>query len=199
MEVQQTQVQTDRVLTLPNGLSALRILLVPLFVWLVLVPEADGWAVAVLALSGFTDWLDGTLARAWHQISRVGQVLDPVADRLFIVVTVLVLAVREIVPWWLVIVLLGRDLFVFGVQLVERSRSRPIIPVNLVGKAATLCLLYAFPLLLLTDTAGSFAQLLEPVAWAFALWGVGLYLWSAALYAAQARAVASGRTLTVRV
>ena len=199
MEAQQTGIQTDRVLTVPNALSALRLLLVPVFVWLVLVPEADGWAVAVLALSGVTDWLDGKLARAWHQVSRVGQILDPIADRLFVTVTVIVLAIREIVPWWVVVVLFARDGLVFALQVVERSRGLPIIPVNLVGKAATLCLLYALPLLLLTDTTSDFAQIVRPVAWAFTFWGIALYWWSAFLYFAQLRAVQAGRTLSVRV
>jgi cardiolipin synthase (CMP-forming) len=198
VEVQETEIQTDRVLTLPNVLSALRLLLVPVFVWLVLGPEADGWAVAVLALSGFTDWLDGKLARRWHQISRVGQVLDPIADRLFVTVTVIVLAIREIIPWWLVVVLFARDGLVLAVQLVERSRHLPIIPVNLVGKAATMCLLYALPLLLLTDTSSGFADLAKPVAWAFTMWGTGLYWWSAFLYLAQARAASAGRTVSLR-
>jgi len=199
MEVQQTGIQTDRVLTVPNALSALRLLLVPVFVWLVLVPEADGWAVAVLALSGVTDWLDGKLARAWHQVSRVGQILDPIADRLFVTVTVIVLAIREIVPWWVVVVLFARDGLVFALQVVERSRGLPIIPVNLVGKAATLCLLYALPLLLLTDTTSDFAQIVRPVAWAFTFWGIALYWWSAFLYFAQLRAVQAGRMLSLRV
>ena len=199
MEVQQTGIQTDRVLTVPNALSALRLLLVPVFVWLVLVPEADGWAVAVLALSGVTDWLDGKLARAWHQVSRVGQILDPIADRLFVTVTVIVLAIRDIVPWWVVVVLFARDGFVFALQVVERSRGLPIIPVNLVGKAATLCLLYALPLLLLTDTTSDFAQIVRPVAWAFTFWGIALYWWSAFLYFAQLRAVQAGRMLSLRV
>jgi len=199
MEAQQTGIQTDRVLTVPNALSALRLLLVPVFVWLVLVPEADGWAVAVLALSGVTDWLDGKLARAWHQVSRVGQILDPIADRLFVTVTVIVLAIREIVPWWVVVVLFARDGLVFALQVVERSRGLPIIPVNLVGKAATLCLLYALPLLLLTDTTSDFAQIVRPVAWAFTFWGIALYWWSAFLYFAQLRAVQAGRMLSLRV
>ena len=199
MEVQQTGIQTDRVLTVPNALSALRLLLVPVFVWLVLVPEADGWAVAVLALSGLTDWLDGKVARAWHQVSRVGQILDPIADRLFVTVTVIVLAMRDIVPWWVVVVLFARDGFVLGLQVVERSRGLPIIPVNLVGKAATLCLLYALPLLLLTDTTSDVAQMVRPVAWAFAFWGIALYWWSAFLYFAQLRALQAGRALSLRV
>ena len=75
---------SDRVLTIPNALSFLRLLGVPLFLWLILGPEEDGWALLVLAISGFTDWADGQIARRMNQTTRLGQMLDPVADRLYI-------------------------------------------------------------------------------------------------------------------
>jgi len=190
---------SDRVLTVPNALSLFRLALVPVFLWLVLVPEADGWAVAVLVVSGVTDWLDGLAARSLGQVSRLGQVLDPVADRLFVLVTVVALALREIVPWWVVAVLLGRDVFLAAVQLWVRSRGYPVIPVNLVGKAATTCLLYALPLLLLTDSTSALSDALRPLAWAFAWWGIGLYWWSAVLYVVQGSALVRGTTLRLRV
>ena len=93
---------TDRVWTLPNVLSFLRLAGAPLVLWLIIGPQADGLAVLVLALGGFTDWLDGYLARAWHQTSRIGQMLDPIADRLYILAVLLGLALRGIIPWWLV-------------------------------------------------------------------------------------------------
>src|SRR3954463_16025935 len=86
--------------TIPNALSLLRLLGVPLFLWLLLGPEADGWAVAVLALSGVTDWAAGKLARLLDQSSRLGALLDPAADRLYIVATLVALALRDIVPLW---------------------------------------------------------------------------------------------------
>jgi cardiolipin synthase len=190
---------SDRILTVPNVLSFARLLLVPVFLWLILVPEADELALVVLVVSGVTDWLDGRLARALGQTSRLGQLLDPVADRLFTLATVVALVIRDVVPWWLLVVLLARDLVMLLVQGWVRRRGEPVIPVNLVGKAATVCLLWAMPLLLLTDGDGWVAEVVRPFAWAFTVWGVGLYWWSALLYVAQARAVVAGRTLQVRV
>lgn len=190
-------VTTDRVVTVPNVLSLFRLLMVPLFVWLALVPEADGAAVVVLVVSGATDWLDGRIARRWNQISRVGQLLDPVADRLFVLSSIIVLGLREIVPWWLVGLLLLRDVFMFVLQAGLKARGWDTLPVHYVGKAATVCLLYALPLLLLTDGSGTAADLLRPVAWAFTWWGVALYWWSAVLYVEQASALVRGRQLRV--
>ena len=181
MEVQATEVQTDRVLTLPNLLSLVRLVGVPVFLWLVLVPEADGLAVLVLMLAGVTDWLDGYLARRLHQISRLGQLLDPFADRLYIVATLVGLALRSIVPWWLVVALLARDVLLTCCLPVLRRHGLVALPVHFLGKAATFNLLYAFPLLLLGDGTGAWADLARTVGWAFVVWGTALYWWSAVL------------------
>jgi cardiolipin synthase len=111
-----------RVWTVPNVISFLRLLGVPLFLWLVLGPEADGWALGVLMLSGVTDYLDGYLARRLDQASKLGQVLDPVADRLYILAVVIGLALRDIVPWWFAVVLPMRDVLLW--VLVPSPRSR---------------------------------------------------------------------------
>ena len=189
MEVQSTEVQTDRVLTVPNILSALRLLGVPLFLWLILVPEADWLAIVVLAVAGFTDWLDGYLARKWHQISRVGQLLDPVADRLYILATLIGLLLRGIVPLWFVVLLVSRDVIMSVVLAVLKRRGVTGLPVHFLGKAATFCLLYAFPLLLLGDGTGWLADTAKIVGWAFAVWGTALYWWAAVLYVGQARRI----------
>jgi cardiolipin synthase len=189
VEVQHTEVQSDRVLTLPNVLSALRLLGVPLFLWLILVPEADGWAVALLVVAGFTDWLDGYLARRWNQITRVGQLLDPVADRLYILATLIGLLLRGIVPAWLVLLLISRDLILAVVLAVLKRRGVTGLPVHFLGKAATFCLLYAFPLLLLGDGSGWLADTAKVFGWAFAVWGTALYWWAAVLYVGQARRI----------
>jgi cardiolipin synthase len=177
---------SSRVLTLPNLLSLLRLLGVPLFLYLVLVARADLWAFAVLVLSGFSDWLDGKLARAWGQISRVGQLLDPLADRLYIFATVLAFAVRDLIPWWLAIALFARDALLAAVLPVLRHYGYGPLPVHYLGKAATFNLLYAFPLMLLGTVDGVVAAVALPVGWAFALWGVALYWWAALLYLTQA-------------
>lgn len=178
----------DQVLTVPNALSALRLALVPVFFWLVL-HDHDGWALAVLAVSGFTDYLDGDLARRWGQVSRVGQLLDPVADRLYILATLLGLAWRDVVPWWLVGLVVGRDVLLsFTIPVLARYGYGPL-PVHFLGKAATFCLLYAFPLLLLAQISGPVAQPALVIGWAFAWWGVGLYWWAGWLYVRQVRDV----------
>ncbi|MGJ6979096.1 CDP-alcohol phosphatidyltransferase family protein [Aestuariimicrobium soli] len=177
---------TDRVLTLPNLLSLLRLLGVPVFVWLVL-GHHDVAAVVLLALAGASDWLDGHLARRWHQTSRVGQMLDPVADRLSIVAVVTVLAVRDIVPWWLVVALVARDLVLLALVPVLRRRGWTSLPVHLMGKLGTFCLLYAFPLVLLGQGDFPGATLVLVIGWAFAIWGVGLYWWAGLVYVLQTR------------
>ena len=185
------------VLTIPNVLSMARLVLIPVFIWVALVPEADGWAFAILAISSATDWLDGVIARRFNMMSRVGQILDPMADRLFVISTILVLAVRGIVPWWLVAVLVLRDVVMGLIQLVVNRRGVPPLPVHYVGKAATLCLLYGMPILFLTTGDGVVSDIATPLAWAFIIWGTGIYWWSAILYAEQASAVIQGRRLDV--
>jgi cardiolipin synthase len=181
-------VASDRqVLTLPNIISIVRLAGVPLFLWLILVPEADGWALLVLMLSGVSDYLDGYLARRLNQTSKVGAILDPVADRLYILSTVVGLAVRDIIPWWLAILLPARDLFLWGLVPFLRTRGYSALPVHFLGKAATANLLYAFPLLLLGDGPGVLALLAKVFGWAFAIWGTGLYWWAGLLYAWQVR------------
>jgi cardiolipin synthase len=187
----------DRILTIPNGISVARLLGVPVFLWLVLGPRtavADDWAVGLLIASAASDWLDGKIARALNQESRLGQVLDPAADRLYIAATLVGLAVRAIIPWWLVGVLVGREL-ILGVALAALRRiGYGPLQVSLVGKAATLCLLYAFPLLFLGAHPGTGALIARVLGWAFAIWGTALYWWAAMLYLAQAQGLASKRT-----
>ena len=185
--------QTDRILTIPNILSFIRLLGVPLFLWLILVPEADGWAFVVLALSAVTDYLDGMIARALGQISRLGQLLDPLADRLYIAATLLGLAIRAIIPWWLVIVLLARDLVLAVVLALLKRRGITGLPVHFLGKAATFCLLWGLPLLLLgagaSGTGLGLPELARDLGWAFAIWGTALYWWAGVLYLEQARRI----------
>mgnify|MGYP001325575563 CR=1 FL=1 len=176
-----------RIWTVPNALSFARLLGVPLFLWLVLV-EADGWALALLVFAGLSDWLDGKLARALEQTSRLGAVLDPAADRLYILATLVGLTVRGIIPPWLVAVLVARELAIVPIApVIRRLGYSGTLPVHFAGKAATLCLLYAFPLLLLGDHDGWAATAAKVVGWSFAVWGTGLYWWAALLYWEQTR------------
>ncbi|WP_343907445.1 CDP-alcohol phosphatidyltransferase family protein [Nocardioides aquiterrae] len=182
-----TRQQVWRVWTVPNLLSLLRLAGVPVFLWLVLGPEADGWALALLAVMGVTDFLDGYLARRWGQTSALGQILDPVADRLYILAVVVGLALREVIPWWVALSLPLRDLLLWGLVPLLRTRGYSALPVHFLGKAATFNLLYAFPLLLLGDGDGTVATLANVFGWAFAIWGIGLYWWAGVLYAWQVR------------
>ena len=177
---------SEQVLTVPNVLSALRLVGVPVFLWAI-VTEQDVLALVLLAASGITDWLDGAIARRYGLVSRLGQLLDPVADRLYIASTLLGLAWREIVPWWLVAVLVAREAFMAVVVLIAKRHGWLGLPVHFAGKAATFNLLYAFPLLLLADGDGTAARIAEPIAWGFAWWGVALYWLSGVLYALQLR------------
>lgn len=175
----------DRLLTIPNLLSVLRLAGVPLFLYLLLGPRADGWALVVLVLAGFSDWLDGKLARWLDQSSRLGALLDPAADRLYVFCTLLAFVIRDIVPLWVALVLVAREVVVGVCLLVLRRRGWGPFEVNYLGKAATFNLLYAFPLLLLAQGDSGWAQVAQPFAYAFTVWGGALYLWSALLYVYQ--------------
>jgi len=180
----------QQVMTIPNLISLARLAGVPVFLWLVLGVRdqaGDWWALGLLAAAGILDWLDGKIARALGQQSRLGEVLDPAADRLYIVSTVIALAVRSIIGWWLVAVLAARELVLGIVLLALRRRGYPPLRVSFVGKAATLSLLYAFPLLFLGSHPTSYAVVARVFGWAFALWGSALYWWAAVLYVEQAR------------
>ena len=179
---------SHRLLTLPNILSMLRLVGVPLFLWAIVV-EQDLLALAVLMLSGLTDYADGKIARKFHMESRLGQLLDPIADRLYILTTLIGLAWRDIIPVWLVVVLISREVAMTIMLLVLRRRGQIGLPVHFVGKAATFNLLYAFPFLLLADRSDWLGDLARPIGWAFAWWGIVLYWLAAILYAVQARAV----------
>ncbi|SDR17998.1 CDP-alcohol phosphatidyltransferase family protein [Thermostaphylospora chromogena] len=184
----------DRIWTIPNALSLGRLLGVPVFLWLVLGPRADGWAILLLALAGFSDWLDGKLARAWNQTSRLGRMLDPLADRLYILATLFGLAVREIIPWWLALAVPLRDLLLAVIvpPMLRRLGYGPALPVHFIGKAATANLLYAFPLLFLASHTGWYADPARIFGWACAIWGTGLYWWAGVLYVVQACQLVKG-------
>ncbi len=192
-ELVKYDITTDRVLTIPNLISFARLAGVPLFMWLLLVPEADGWALVVLALSAFSDWLDGHLARRWNQISRIGQLLDPVADRLYIVATLVAFVIRDIVPIWFALAIILRDVLIaLALPFLKRS-GITALPVHFLGKAATANLLYALPLLLLGDGDLAIAPVALVLGWAFAIWGAVLYWYAGFLYLDQARRILAER------
>jgi len=181
---------SNKILTIPNVLSVVRLCGVPLFLYLLLGPHADGLALVVLMVSGLTDWADGVLARKLNQMSKLGTLLDPVADRLYILATLAGLLIRDIIPWWLPVAIIGRDVILLCTLPILRRRGLNALPVHYLGKAATFNLLYAFPLLLLGDNDGTVGDVARPIAWAFTIWGTGLYLWAGGLYLLQVRQVA---------
>ena len=161
----------------------------PVFLWLVLVPEADEWAFVLLVAAGVSDWVDGYLARVLDQRSDLGVLLDPLADRLYIAATLLGLALREIIPWWLVGILVARELMLLALLPTLRKHGRVALPVTYVGKAATFCLFWGFPLLLLGGLSSWVGTAATAAGWAFALWGTYLYWWAGIRYAQQAVAL----------
>lgn len=179
---------SDRILTPPNVLSMLRLVCVPVFLWLILTYQ-DNWALVVLTLSGVSDYLDGKIARHYNMVTKVGQLLDPIADRLYILSTLLGLAWREIIPWWLVAILFSREVFGTVLVLIVRQHGYRALPVHFIGKAATFDLLFAFPLILLGQGDSMFAAVALPAGWAFALWGTVLYWVAGVMYAIQTRDV----------
>lgn len=173
-----------QLLTLPNMLSIVRLLLVPVFLWLLLVSE-EGIALITLIVASATDYLDGYFARRLNQVTRIGQLLDPAADRLYILATLIGLAATAHIPVWLPFVIIGRDVLLLVTYPMLASRGYGPLPVHFVGKAGTFALLYAFPLLMLVDVWQGAENLVLPVAWAFAIWGIGLYWWAGFLYLRQ--------------
>ena len=181
----------DRVLTVPNALSVLRLLLVPVFVYLLLVSHAYGWAVAVLMFSGFSDWADGKIARlARNQSSRLGELLDPAVDRIYMVTVPIAFGVAGIVGWWVVATLIGRGAVLAASLPLLRSRGLSALPVTYIGKAATFALMSAFPLILLGQWDALWSRVILAAGWAFLFWGLALYLWSGLLYLVQVVLVA---------
>ena len=175
-------------LTVPNLLSMLRLALVPVFL-LLLINQHFLLAICTLALASLTDFLDGFLARRWNQITRLGQLLDPAADRLYIFTTLVGLAYVGQIPLWIVAVIFARDAMLAVSYVILANFGYGPLPVHYLGKAATFALLYAFPLLLMAKIFTAATWLLLPLAWAFALWGVGLYWWAGFVYLRQVREV----------
>lgn len=175
---------STQVWTLPNVLSLVRLALVPVFLVLVILGH-DTWALIVLVVSSVTDYLDGVLARRLNQVTRLGQLLDPAADRLFIFATLIGLSVRGIVPWWLLAVVALRDIVLLGFGFVLRRHGYGPLPVHRLGKIATFCLLWAFPLLMLGQAFPAVAWVSDPIGWGFGLWGAFLYWWGGGIYIRQ--------------
>ncbi len=174
--------------TLPNILSFFRLALVPVFLAFIIAGE-DALALLVLILSSITDFLDGFLARRLNQVSRLGQLLDPAADRLYIFAALIGLAWRDVLPWWLVSVIVARDVMLAILGVILANHGFGPLPVHHLGKVATFCLFVALPLLMLGEAFDTFAPISLPLGWAFALWGAFLYWWAGIVYIGETRRV----------
>lgn len=180
-----TTTVSTRIVTVPNVLSLVRLLLIPVFIVLLLLGHL-GWALLLIAVSAITDFIDGYVARHFNQITRLGQLLDPAADRLFILSTLLGLAWVGVLPWWFAAAIIARDvlLLVLGVVLAN-FRFGPL-PVHHLGKMGTFALLFAMPTLLLAAAFPEINWVAFPLGWAAAIWGLFLYWWAGVAYALQA-------------
>jgi len=185
---------SDRVLTLPNLISFVRLAGVPIFLWLMLGPRNDVAALVVLAVGGSSDWVDGWVARRLGQVSRLGELLDPAADRLYILAVLVAFTAREVVPWAFTAALVARELMMLLCIAVLRRNGYGPPQVHYLGKTATFILLFAFPVLLLAHAAPGIATGAAAVGWGLAWWGIVLYWIAGFLYVGQAaRVIRAGR------
>ena len=175
----------DRVLTVPNLLSLLRLVLLPVFLYVLLALHADAWAVGILMFTGASDWADGKIARLLNQYSRLGELLDPLVDRIYMLAVPIAFGLRAFVPWWIVAVLIGRDALLALTLPALRSRGVTALPVTYIGKGATFALMSGFPLILLGQFHGLWSRVILAIGWGFLIWGLALYLWSFVLYLVQ--------------
>ena len=166
---------------IPNTLTLLRALGVPLFLYLFLVAQLPVASFLVITTGAITDYLDGKIARALNQTSEFGAKFDPAVDRLYIAAVIIAFAIKDYLPWWLVISIIARDLILAIVIISQRIRGIDFLPVTFLGKAATFNLLYAFPFLLLADL-NLIGIWCYRAGWAFAIWGISLYFYTGMQY-----------------
>jgi len=172
---------SSRILTVPNVLSFLRLLMVPVFFVFIVVGNELG-ALILLVISTVTDFIDGQIARRFNQITRLGQLLDPAADRLLILAALLGLAIAQVLPWWFVIAVISRDLMLIVLGIVLANHGYGPLPVHHLGKFATFCLFASLPILMLGEAFPAVQMVTSPIGWAAALWGGFLYWWAGILY-----------------
>ncbi len=175
----------SRVLTVPNVLSLVRLVLIGAFLYALLIAHADAWAVAILIVSGASDWADGKIARLMDQSSELGMLLDPAVDRLYMLIIPISFGLYGIVPWWIIITLLARDVLLAATLPALRSRGLSALPVTYVGKAATFALMSGFPLILCGQWDALWSRAVLACGWAFLIWGMAMYLWSFVVYTVQ--------------
>jgi len=176
---------STRIVTIPNILSLFRLLLIPVFFVLLLTGNL-GWALLLIAVSAVTDFVDGYVARHFNQVTRLGQLLDPAADRLFILTTLVGLGLVAVLPWWFIAVIVARDVLLLVLGVVLANHRFGPLPVHHLGKMGTFAILFTMPVLLLAAAFPQTAWLALPIGWAAGIWGVFLYWWAGVAYALQA-------------
>jgi cardiolipin synthase len=181
------EVRTDRILTVPNVITVVRLAMLPVFLWLLFAQEDRAKAAGLLAVLGITDFLDGYIARHFNQVSDLGKILDPVADRLLFFVGVGGILVDGSVPTWFAIAVLVREALVAGATLALAALGARRIDVTWFGKAGTFFLMISFPLFLASESTVGWADLAETLAWIAGIPGLILAWYSAALYVPMAR------------
>lgn len=176
----------DMVFTIPNLISALRIVSIPVIAWFIAHHDMV-WALVILAVSSASDGLDGIIARNFNQVSKLGQILDPIADRLLIICSILALAVCGVVPWWMLALVALRDVVMGILTLVLAQHGYGPLPVHFVGKTGTAILLISIIGLMVANIRRSFIVLdvLHYGAIACAIWGIGLYWLAGIIYLRQ--------------
>jgi cardiolipin synthase len=174
----------SQVWNVPNVLSMLRLLLVPVFLVLIVLGDYVA-ALIVLIVASLTDLLDGFIARHFNQVTRLGQLLDPAADRLYIFAALIGLAAQGLVPWWIVIVIVARDVMLLVLAVVLANHGYGPLPVHQLGKAATFALFFGLPVIMLGLAFPAVQPVSEPIGWAITLWGAFLYWWAGIIYAIE--------------
>ena len=177
----------DRVLTAANGITAVRLLGLPLFVWLAAGIGAYGMAVLVLFVVGATDWVDGYVARRFDQVTRIGKLIDPLIDRALLATTAITLLAIGFIPWWIVALVVGRDVVLLVAGLIAFRGHNPNIPVSNLGKFATACLLIGIPGFLLGNMEWPGNTIFLVLAYGYSLVGIATYYVAGWQYAHAAR------------
>ena len=169
------------ILTIPNGITGIRALAIPFFLLAYISWDNVLLALVILTVGAISDYVDGKVARALNQESALGAMLDPAIDRAYIAATVIALVIKDVVPLWMLLLLIGRDLWLALILAIKRRRGTGVFEVSFLGKTATFNLLYAFPFLLVAGDSG-IGQVFFIGGWGFAIWGLGLYLVTALQY-----------------
>ncbi len=173
-----------RIWTVPNVLSMLRLALVPAFLALIVIGDYVS-ALIVLVIASLSDLLDGYLARRLDQVTRLGQLLDPAADRLYIFAALVGLAANALVPWWIVVVIVARDVFLLVLGVVLANHGYGPLPVHQLGKVATFALFFGVPVIMLGLAFPVVEPVSQPIGWAITMWGAFLYWWAGIIYAIE--------------